>query len=196
MVPCCAVCFSVLQCAAVCCSVLQCVAVCCSVLQCVAVCCSVLQFVVMWCIVVQCSAVDLMNNVVAGGQVCWQCVAVCCSVLQCVVVDMMDNVVAGALDCVAVWYSDLVVWFSVVQCVAVRALEIMDVVVFHNGSNCNTLQHTAPHGTATHCNTLQCVAVCCNIHNGCCWGQICAAVYCSVLQGGAMWCSVVQYGAV
>jgi len=39
----------VLPCVAVCCSVLQCVAVCCSVLQCVAVCCSVLQCVAAHC---------------------------------------------------------------------------------------------------------------------------------------------------
>jgi len=51
VLPCVAVCCSVLQCGVAhssraamtsCCSVLQCVAVCCSVLQCVAVCCSVL----------------------------------------------------------------------------------------------------------------------------------------------------------
>ena len=43
MLPCIAVCCSVLHCDAGYCSVLQCVAVCCSVVQCVTVCCSVLQ---------------------------------------------------------------------------------------------------------------------------------------------------------
>ena len=45
VLPCVAVCCSVLLCVAVCGSVLQCVAVCCCVLLCVAVCCSVLQCV-------------------------------------------------------------------------------------------------------------------------------------------------------
>jgi len=58
----------VVQCGVAWCSVLQCDVVCCCVLQCVAVCCSVLQ----------CVAVDILNNVVAGAQVCG---AVWCNVL-------------------------------------------------------------------------------------------------------------------
>ena len=71
MLPCAAVCCSVLQCVAVCCSVLhyyllpkkknssvmQCAAVCCSVLQCAAACCSALQGDAVCCRVLQCVAV-------------------------------------------------------------------------------------------------------------------------------------------
>jgi len=57
----------ILPCVAVCCSVLQCFAVFGSVLQCVAVCCSVLQRTVLCCHALQ-------------------CVAVCCSVLQWLIV--------------------------------------------------------------------------------------------------------------
>ena len=66
MVPCGAVCCSVVQRGATWCRVVHRVALCRSVLQCVAVCCSVLQCVVVCCNVLQCAAV-------------------CCSVLQCMV---------------------------------------------------------------------------------------------------------------
>jgi len=95
VLPCVAVCCSVLQCVvihrfspqievsleivfmmcvAVCCSVLPCVAVCCRVLQCVAVCSSVLH-----CVAVRCSAL--------------QCVAVRCSVLHTSQITRIDHLV-------------------------------------------------------------------------------------------------------
>ena len=93
-----------LPCVAVCCSVLQCVAVRCGVLQCFAACCSALQRVacVEWfgcCSVMRCDAV-------CCGAL--QCVAVCCSVLQCVAV------CCSVLQCVAVCCS-------VLHCVAANA---------------------------------------------------------------------------
>jgi len=70
--------------------VLPCVAVCCSVLQCVAVCCSVLQSNVVSRRVSACSTSQSVRVffvcAVCGSALALQYVAVYCSVLQCVAV--------------------------------------------------------------------------------------------------------------
>jgi len=76
-----------LPCAAVCCSMLRCVAVCCSVLRCVAV----LKWGAVPCALCQ------RTNTRRRVKGLWLCAAVCCSVLQCVAV------YCGMLHCVELW---------------------------------------------------------------------------------------------
>jgi len=115
---------------AVCCSVLQCVVMFCGVLQCAASCCSVLQ-----CVAVCCSVL--------------QCVAVCCSVLQCVAVCCI------VLQCVAVNCSVFQSGHS----------HLKEYLRFARKNGDRTCAFTSclvgcSVQTATHCNTLQHIAMC------------------------------------
>ena len=171
MLQCVAVCCSVLQCGAVCCSVLQCGAVCCSVLQCVAVCCSVLQCVAVCCSVLQCAAVCC--NVLKRVAVCChalQCVAGCCRVLQ------------G----VAARYSVML------QCVAICCSVLQCNAVCRNALQCDSacLGFTLHYIVALHyiVSQLGCTALQRRAHRKHS-ALHCVAVYRSVLQRAAAYCT-------
>jgi len=133
----------VMQCVAVCCSVLQCVAVCCSVLQCVAVCYSMLQWATLVC--------DTRA----------QCDAVCCSVLQYVVV--CYNIPQRATLVFNAFAHYAAMCCSVMHCVAV-CCSMLQYTIESNTClqyiySVRTL-HAKPMFSAVCCSVLQCATVC------------------------------------
>ena len=177
-----------------CYNTLQCDEVCCSVLQYVAVCCSTLQCVAVRCSVLQCVAYNICR---------YTCVFMCIPVKQ-----------ALFTTCVA-RDAGVTVWYSMMQCVAVRCSALQRVAVCFGMFWYVTVRCSALHSTtytilllvlpilqcvAVCCNVLQCVAVCCTVlhtpyfylYCPSCSVLQCVAVCCNVLQCVAVCCSVLQ----
>jgi len=132
----------VLPCVAVCCSVLQCVAACCSASQCVAACCSVLQSVL------QCDAVCCS---VCCSVLQWRNLffILHCSVLQ--------SVLQCVLQCV---YLRCVLQCDYFTVQHTATCHTRTIGIARDSSDCNTLlQHDA---ATRCCNTLQYTAIHCN----------------------------------